>query len=264
MEAVTRILLRGLCLLLAFSSMPVLAQINAMGDAINQAGRQRMLTQRMVKAYAMIGQGVDVANAQKQLQDAVTLFERQLADLKKFAPSEQIRADFDMAGEQWGPFKAAVTQTPQKDQVIEVRELGGKTLAASHKAVLSLQASSGTASGHLVNIAGRQRMLSQRLAGLYLIRAWGVDDAALQTDYVAAQEQFSAAQKELSAAPENTKVIAKELKTVGAHWRMYQRSGALRDGDYIPLLIVRSSEKILQMMNDVTGRYAQIADSGAD
>ncbi|MCB1785479.1 MAG: type IV pili methyl-accepting chemotaxis transducer N-terminal domain-containing protein, partial [Gammaproteobacteria bacterium] len=31
------------------------AQVLAMGDAINKAGRQRMLTQRMIKAYALAG-----------------------------------------------------------------------------------------------------------------------------------------------------------------------------------------------------------------
>jgi len=257
-------LIGGLCLLMLFSSMPAVSEITAMGDAINQAGRQRMLTQRIVKAYAMIGQDIDALKAEKQLHDAVALFERQLADLKRFAPSSQISADLEQVELRWKPFKAAATAAPDKEQAVKVRELGNKTLAAAHQAVLSLQAASGSAAGHLVNIAGRQRMLSQRLAGLYLFKAWGIEDDAVQTDYAKATEQFSAAQQELSAAPENTAAISKELKTVGAHWRMYQRSGALRDGDYIPLLIVRSSEKILKMMNDVTGRYAAIADKMAE
>ena len=256
-------LLGGLCLVLAFSSLPAFSQITAMGEAINQAGRQRMLTQRIVKSYAMIGQGVDVVAAEKQLQGAVALYEQQLVDLKSFAPSDQIRADFDAAEARWQPFKALATEQPNRNQAMEVRELGGKTLAASHKAVLSLQAASGTAAGHLVNIAGRQRMLSQRLAGLYLLRAWGFEDESLEADYDKAGQEFSVAHEELTTAPENTDIISKELKTVGAHWRMYQRSGKLQDGQYIPLLIVRSSEKILGMMNTITGQYAAMADSGA-
>ena len=41
-----------------------LAQISDLNSAINKAGRQRMLSQRMAKAYFQIGQQVEVGSAQ--------------------------------------------------------------------------------------------------------------------------------------------------------------------------------------------------------
>ena len=41
------------------------AQVSGVNDAINKAGRQRMLSQRMAKAWLAIGMGIDVARAKR-------------------------------------------------------------------------------------------------------------------------------------------------------------------------------------------------------
>ena len=255
-------LIGGLCLLSLASAVPVYSQDMDIGEALNQAGRQRMLTQRMVKAYAMLGQRIEVATAKKQLQDAVALFEQQLENLSRFAPNEQINADLDAVQQGWQSFKELAMQPANRAQAVELRTLADQTLSASNQVVLSLQAISGTKAGHLVNLAGRQRMLSQRLAGLYLYRAWGIEQESLEADYATASEEFDAALKVLLVAPENTYKINKELKKVVDHWHLYQRSDKMREGEFIPLLIVVSSEKILVMMNDITAQYAALADGG--
>ena len=42
-----------------------LAQISDLNSAINKAGRQRMLSQRMAKAYFQIGQQIEVDRSKK-------------------------------------------------------------------------------------------------------------------------------------------------------------------------------------------------------
>ena len=70
------------------------------GAAINKAGRQRMLSQRMAKAYAMQVAGVMPDKAGSLLEQSRRLFEAQLAELKTLAPTEAIQAalaDLDKA-----------------------------------------------------------------------------------------------------------------------------------------------------------------------
>ena len=75
--------------ILAFCMLqPVAAEpIKTMGEAINQAGRQRMLTQRIVKAYCQIGQDIRYDVATQQLSGSAKLFEKQLDQLTKFTDS---------------------------------------------------------------------------------------------------------------------------------------------------------------------------------
>ncbi|HEV8689156.1 MAG TPA: type IV pili methyl-accepting chemotaxis transducer N-terminal domain-containing protein [Ideonella sp.] len=52
------------------------AQVQDLNDAVNKAGRQRMLSQRMVKAWLAIGQQVEPTRAEKVLADSLALFDR--------------------------------------------------------------------------------------------------------------------------------------------------------------------------------------------
>ncbi|MDE2440420.1 MAG: type IV pili methyl-accepting chemotaxis transducer N-terminal domain-containing protein, partial [Betaproteobacteria bacterium] len=60
------------------------AQISDINAAINKAGRQRMLSQRMAKAYFQVGQEVDVERSKKLLDSSVAAFDRQLVELKNY------------------------------------------------------------------------------------------------------------------------------------------------------------------------------------
>lgn len=68
-----------------------LAQISDLNSAINKAGRQRMLSQRMAKAYFQIGQQIEVDRSKKVLDSSMAVFDRQLVRLKNYAPTRRSR-----------------------------------------------------------------------------------------------------------------------------------------------------------------------------
>ena len=57
--------------------------------AINTAGLQRMLTQRIGKAYSQIGIGANPESSHQELQESVASFDENLAALEEFASSLQ-------------------------------------------------------------------------------------------------------------------------------------------------------------------------------
>ena len=77
-------------LLLFWATPAPAASLNA-ETAINNAGRQRMLSQRIVKAYCQVGLDLQIESSKRDLQESVTLFENQLAELKQYAPTAEIK-----------------------------------------------------------------------------------------------------------------------------------------------------------------------------
>ncbi len=254
-------LLVSVMLTLAYALPLPAAPIASMGEAINQAGRQRMLTQRIVKSYCQMGQDIRYLVASEDLDKAIALFEQQLANLKDYTTDDDgIQDTLETAERLWQPVKQIATADVSRDQAETLRALAEKLLAVAHKAVLQLEARSGSSQGHLVNIAGRQRMLTQRMGNLYMLLAWGFDKPRYRSDYEQAVREFEAALNELKAAPENTPEISRELERVSQNWALFKLGNRMEKGEYVPTLVVRMLDKMLVQMNRITGLYAALPE----
>lgn len=237
------------------------AQVQDLHDAINKAGRQRMLSQRMWKAYVALGLDVLPAKAADVLAKSIDQFERQLAELKAFALKPDIKATYQLLEKAWTPYKAVLTgERPARERAPQLPLLANQVLALAHQGTSMLETISGKPSGRLVNLAGRQRMLSQRLAALYMMAAWGVHDDKTAAELNQALEEFKQAHHILRSAPEATPAILSELSLVEAQFVFF--SNSLRQlntnaaAKNAAIEVFTTSERILQVMDHVTGLYA--------
>jgi hypothetical protein len=102
-------------------------------------------------------------------------------------------------------------------------------------------------------------MLSQRLAKLYMLRAWQLDTAGQRERMETAEREFGEALERLRAAPENTPAIAAELEAVARQWEWFSAAIALQGAQSYTLVVAEASEAILNSMEIVTGLYAALA-----
>ena len=64
-----------------------------------------MLSQRMAKTYFQIGQQVEVDRSKKILDASVAQFDRQLVELKNFAPTPEIKDSYLKLEKSWLEYK---------------------------------------------------------------------------------------------------------------------------------------------------------------
>ncbi|MNR82646.1 hypothetical protein D3C72_134140 [compost metagenome] len=259
----------GVCLLASPAFLVTrLAQADArianINDAINKSGRQRMLSQRLAKCYLQIGQAIDLPRSQKLFDISLALFEKQLGNLEAFAPNAENKATLAELKKSWSAYKTVLlARAPNQQDAKVVMRLSDEVLALAHSATLQLEKSSDTSVGHLVNIAGRQRMLSQRMAKFYQAINWGVAAGDALGNLVKARDEFLRAMTELSASPSNTQAIKQEITLAQQQWFFFDqalKSSAISDDSKLRFAnnVATSSERILETMDKITGLYEQL------
>ncbi len=228
-------------------------------EAMNLSGMQRMLSQRIAKSYLMIGAEVRSEQAMQQLDQSVARFENNYQALAEYAPSAEIGAALEQVGESWQHYRELALSRPTREQAVLLLALSDQLLAQSEALVQLIEAHTGSAGARLVNRSGRQRMLSQRIAKLYLALSWRLPVEGLEQQLQQATGEFEAAQQELLGAEQNTPQIAAALQKVEAQWR-FARAGFQLSADarYVPTVITTTTETLLWQMNELTSAYAAV------
>ena len=231
------------------------AQPLALSTAINRTARFRALSQRIAKAYCQIHLNVLPEQSRAVLASARKLVHSGFADLAQTQWSPELSAQLLQVQALAQGLEALLVLPPSKESVAAVALQADKMLLSADVATQSLEKLSKTNSARLVNMAGRQRMLSQRMAKNYSLVAAGLTNQAITNQMISDATQFKHALVILSAAPVSSSGIRNELALGESQWVFFD-AALQRQPDARGLqAVATTSERLLEVMDKVTGMY---------
>lgn len=228
-------------------------------ESVNRAGQLRMLAQRLVRCHVQLAFGVHAEWALANLRDCHERIEGNIGLLRRTVGDRGCADDIERIAAAWPGLRDVAAGTlgsvETVDALAEAFTRDAETLTGF------LQTSGLVTNLRVINVAGRQRMLSQRVGKLCLLLA--LDTAAgpglvaarakaLQADAAA----FGEALAELRGMPVRTPEIERWLLEAAAQWDAMQ---PFQHGRGEVPRCVEISERLLEVSEALTDAYEQAA-----
>ncbi|HIP14850.1 MAG TPA: hypothetical protein EYG94_08955 [Campylobacterales bacterium] len=248
---------RGITAVCLLSSFSFSIEISSSAQAVDIAGKQRMFTQRMLKDYAMVGMNNTFGKPDEDLKKIISDFDDAATSLLAYTKNDETKKSLEKVKSLWSPLKQLLGETASIEKVGKLQEELEILLKASDDTTKLFAKDLGNASGKIVNMAGRQRMLSQRMAGLYMLKVWGVEDPQFKEKMVKTMELFKTSLTELEKSELNTEEITKLLAKVKRSFIFFEMMNKSKS-KFVPTLIYKKSNDILKNMNSATQAYVAL------
>lgn len=227
-------------------------------EALNVAGRQRMLTQRVVKAYVQMVIDVAPERSREALEAAVVQFDNQLADLKAFASNDRQRSSVAEMSLHWWKLRVLALAPLDQRNIAVIDSESEDLLALTELLVEQIEESSKVYATRQLNLAGRQRMLCQRLVKLYMLRAMGDNSSRVRGEMARAVMEFGAGLASLKQARQTDMEIKRELDAIALNWEWLKQALELDGTATDRLRVADSSESILSSMENIVSLYEKL------
>jgi len=237
MNTIKRLLTISLFLTLLVEATPTYKEIT---NIINLSGKQRMLTQKMSKEALLIAKGINESKNREELKKTITLFDNTLNALLDGDPrlklkkteDKNIRKRIQDVKKLWNifkPFIAKVAEGKFKRTSLKAIEMGNMPLLSTMNSVVKMYEEKYSSSlkqnmATTINLAGKERMLSQKMTKELLLIANNLNSNSYMKSLKRGGTFFKDTLFELMQDKEamsnpNTK---KEIKDIKKLWDKYQ------------------------------------------
>ncbi|WP_119156906.1 type IV pili methyl-accepting chemotaxis transducer N-terminal domain-containing protein [Caldimonas tepidiphila] len=226
-------------------------------ESVNRAGQLRMLSQRLVKLHALRCANADEAGATRLLAQSVQRAEQTLAHLERSLSRPTFGDLVDAVKGTWRELKAELDAEPRRVRLRELDEHAERLMTQAEQLTLSLETAGSTPPLHVINVCGRQRMLSQRLAKQALLTTLLPRDVAAAIAEAAAETQarFEQAMTHLAGIPLSSAEIREGQELALQEWRRLLDGVQRVHGPAGRLLLAEASEALLEQLDRLTERY---------
>jgi len=230
------------------------AQI-AVSTALNRVARYRALSQRIAKVYVQMRLGVLPDQADKVMATAKKLVRSGFSDLASVQWPAELAQQIAEVHKSFDTLDALLVMPPTAQSVAAVVAQADRMLSIANTATEAFEKSSKASTAKLVNVAGRQRALSQRLAKNYFLLATGGEFKGAREQLAGDADEFRQAMAMLAAAPLSTPTIRDELALGDGQWVFFS-APLQRKADARGLAdVATTSERLLEVTDRLTGLY---------
>ncbi|XCN72368.1 MAG: hypothetical protein Q3M24_19045 [Candidatus Electrothrix aestuarii] len=235
---------------------------NASAEDVHEMADICMQANRLLKDYALVGMGVQYQDPAKDLKDNLELMEKEIKDLEGHKQSEKLSSEIVGIEKSWHAIKPEFEKTPEKTKMLDLRKMVEKFTARCEEVAEDIAQDTGIKGEHNVILVAALGMESQRLAALYLMKAWGTADPDYETELKQVVDQTEKIYKELLEADEKlvSKEIKDNLKGVEKEFISFSVMAKSDSGRFMPSAAAKMANKIFAELRSILDKEEKLVE----
>lgn len=224
-----------------------------------QAAELRSLSQRLAKLHLQVRLNLNSETAQPQIAQGIERFDLTLSSLKQEQTSGAAAKTLARVETTWEEQKQAM-KTAGANSAERVISGAEELSITSGKLVLQLEGAEVSPVWRLSDLAGRNNMLAQRLARLYMQTRLGDKTQGRRVDIETTRKEFVTSLDELTNAPQTSPMVSESIKLARQQWIFFDSAiGPEGDDAKSARNVATTSERIGEMMDSISSTYARQA-----
>lgn len=254
----------------------------SLGNAINIAADQNMLTQKIAKSYVAMAYGQNTTKHRRELLNSIDLFEEQMLSMRRSSEdNEEFKDAVNVVQTMWKNYRKLVTNWENMDDITVVKVLEranimmatcdnvGVAIEKYAQGIPDYRAFFEDAQGnaidpseniaHQMRIAGAQRAYSQRIAIYFMMNALNIDTQLSKSRFDDILGNYRANAQALNESPIQDKDIKAQLKKADKQWAVLEQHLAAPNKDKIEMLLDESAA-LLATLDDLNEAYEGYMD----
>ncbi len=196
-------------------------------QAISSSGMTRMLSMKMAKLYGIQTlkdyPAGKIKRARMEMGKMIMAMEgtyKALIEYSPIAKNREMVGVIKAAQSRWYQMKKMLSVPPSKTGFQDVLDISDTLLDDNEMMTSYIESLSPVPISEIINMAGRQRMYSQKIARDYLAASMGIDKEYRMDLMVDAAVEFESAMLMMEGASENTAAIKGLIKSITRmEWR---------------------------------------------
>ncbi|WP_417914709.1 hypothetical protein [Candidatus Electronema sp. JM] len=226
---------------------------NASAEDVHEIADICMYSQRILKDYALVGMGVTYHDPKKDLDANIKTVDQYFGTLKSHKLNDKLMAEVTEVEKSWSALKPELEKAPDKTKMSDLRKKVEAYTSRCEQVADDLAKDTSIKGEHDVVLVAELGLESQRMAALYLMKAWGVADASFEQEVTQTTNDTEKIYQDLLAADDKlvSKEIKEKLKGTENDFVAFSVMTKSTSGRFMPMQAEKSASKIFDTLRDI-------------